>query len=65
MSIEQELFETGLSDKLALEDVVQELVNQVVGKLGAELSEVFARIGQIVSNERNKILHVIHDGRHI
>ena len=65
MSIEQELFETGLSHKLALEDVVQELVNQVVGKLGAELSEVFARIGQIVSNERNEILHMIHDGRHI
>ena len=54
-----------MRDELALEDVVEEFVDKVAGEFGAELGEEFARIGKVVSDQGNKVLDVVCDGRHI
>ena len=65
MSVQEQLLNTDLRDELALKDIVEEFVYKIASEFRAELSEEFARVGQIVSNQGNEILDVVCNGRHV
>ena len=59
--VQEQLFGPDRTDRLATVQVLDELGNEAVDKLDAELGEVFARGGQVVPDQRDGLLHVLDE----
>lgn len=53
MRVEKELFRSDGRNRFAFVDVLDELRDETVGELNAELREIFAGLGKVVTDHGN------------
>jgi hypothetical protein len=59
MGVKQKLFDAHLRYEFTFENIVNEFVNQVVGKFRTKLREIFSRVDHVVSDYWHVVLQMI------